>query len=125
VESEGGATEPLIEEAWVREASGERAIRLRNLNTIMRRGVTVIEARLIEREDARWSIWIRVSDRPGEHRVNLGKSDDPKLFSDVALAIATVREDFGYRGPIVLSTERWLGAGTWPTPTPFTETTKT
>ena len=34
------------------------------------------------------------------------KSDEPRVYRDVARAIAMCRDDFGYFGPITLSTDR-------------------
>lgn len=53
-----------------------------------------------------WTMWVRLINRPGEYRLNLFKSDQPKTYRDVDLAIATVRDDFGYYGSITLATEQ-------------------
>ena len=94
------------DEAWIRGANDEQAIRIRSLTMILERGAVLTDVRLIENQDAIWSIWFRLSDRPGEFRLNLAKSDDPKTYKDLALAVAAIREDFGFRGTITLSTER-------------------
>ena len=44
--------------------------------------------------------------RSGEYRLNIYKSADPKIYRDVGLAIAACRDDFGYFGPITLSTDK-------------------
>lgn len=95
-----------IDEAWIQSSTPDRAIRVRSLSQILDRGTKLTEARLLEGEDGLWSMFVRLSDRPGEFRLNLYKSADPKTYKDVALAIATLREDFGYFGPITLSTDK-------------------
>ena len=95
-----------IDEAWIQSSSPDQAIRVRSLSQILDRGTKLTEARLLEGEDGLWSMFVRLSDRAGEFRLNLYKSADPKTYKDVALAVATLREDFGYFGPIILSTER-------------------
>ncbi|MDZ4374942.1 MAG: hypothetical protein U1C74_26480 [Phenylobacterium sp.] len=97
------------EEAWIRTSNSDESIRIRSLTMILQRGAALTEARLIELEDQTWTIWFRLSDRPGEFRLNLAKFDQPKTYKDVALAIATIRDDFGYLGTIFLSTERRPG----------------
>ena len=84
----------------------DAAIRVRNLNLYLRRGGSLKEVRLIEAEDGGWTMWVRLASRPGEYRLNIYKSDAPKVYRDVSLAIACCREDFGYFGPITLSTDK-------------------
>ena len=43
---------------------------------------------------------------PGEYRLNLFKSDQSKTYRVVDLAIAMVRNDFGYYGSITLAPEQ-------------------
>ena len=99
------------QEVWIRLGNGELAVRLRNLQDILRRGAVVTDARLIEDADENWTIWLRLSDRPGEFRLNQVRVDEPKTYRDVALAINAIRQDFGYLGPLTLSTERRFPAG--------------
>jgi hypothetical protein len=94
------------DEAWIRTSNSDQAIRIRSLTMMMERGVALTEARLIEHEDENWTIWFRLSDRPGEYRLNMAKFDQPKTYRDVALAIAAIRKDFRFLGTIFLSTER-------------------
>jgi hypothetical protein len=93
------------DEAWIQSSVPDQAIRVRNLGPLLARGVTFAEARLLEGEDGLWSIFVRLSDRPGEFRLNQYKSATPKTYKDVGFAIVTLREDFGYYGPITLSTD--------------------
>ena len=93
------------DEAWVRRADGEQAMRLRALNGFLARGGAITEARLIEGADGIWTIRVRLSGEKGEYLVNKFDSDLPRTYKDVALAIRTVRQDMGYRGAIVLSTD--------------------
>lgn len=99
----GGDTE---QEAWIRLGNGELAVRLRNLQDILKRGAVVTDARLVEDADENWTIWVRLSDRQGEFRVNQVRVDQPKTYRDVALAVDTIWNDFGYMGTITLSSER-------------------
>ena len=69
-------------------------------------GGALKDVRLVEGEDERWTMWVRLINRPGEYRLNLFKSDQPKTYRDVDLAIATIRDDFGYYGSITLATEQ-------------------
>ena len=94
------------DEAWIRTSNNDESTRIRSLTQILQRGAALTEARLIELEEETWTIWFRLSDRPGEFRLNLAKFDQPKTYKDVALAIAAIRQDFGYLGTIFLSTER-------------------
>ena len=84
----------------------DAAIRVRNLNLYLRRGGSLKEVRLIEADDGGWTMWVRLASRPGEFRLNIYKSDAPKVYRDVSLAIACCRGEFGYFGPIILSTDR-------------------
>lgn len=94
------------EEAWVRSADGEHAVRLRALNAFIERGGSVTEARLIEDQAGIWTIRLRLSGRPGEYIVNRFDSDAPRAYKDVALAIASIYKDLRYTGAIILSSER-------------------
>ena len=94
------------DEAWVRTADGEHSVRLRSLTQFIKKGGALTEVRLVEGEDGLYTIWFRLSDRPGEFRLNQYDFDQPKTYKDVALAIATIRDDFGFYGAIALSTER-------------------
>jgi hypothetical protein len=73
------------EEAWVIGANPELAIRARNVSMYLERGGSLKEVRLTESEHGDWSVW---------------------LYRDVSLAVAACRDDFGYFGPIILSTDR-------------------
>ena len=64
------------------------------------------DARLVEGVDDRWTIWVRLADRPGEHRVNVYRSDEPKTYKDVGLAVDTIRREFGWGGAITLVTDK-------------------
>jgi len=94
------------DEAWIMGSHADAAIRVRNLNLYLRRGGSLKEVRLIEADDGGWTMWVRLASRPGEFRLNIYKSDAPKVYRDVSLAIACCREDFGYFGPITLSTDK-------------------
>ncbi len=94
------------DEAWIRTANSDQAIRVRSLSMMLDKGTTLTDARLVEQEDGLWVIYFRLSDRPGEYRLNMAKFDQPKTYKDVALAIASIREDFHYVGPITCVTDR-------------------
>lgn len=94
------------EEAWVIGANPELAIRARNVSMYLERGGSLKEVRLTESEHGDWSVWLRLAGRAGEYRLAKFKSDAPKLYRDVSLAVAACRDDFGYFGPIILSTDR-------------------
>jgi hypothetical protein len=94
------------DEAWIMGSHRDAAIRVRNLSNYLQRGGSVKDARLIEGEDGGWTVWVRLASRAGEFRLNIYKSDAPKVYRDVGLAIATCRDDFGYFGPITLSTDK-------------------
>jgi len=98
--------EDVADEAWLRLADGERSVRLRSLSQYLKRGEAVTEVRLIEGADGLYTIWVRLSERPGEFRVNQYDVDEPKTYKDLNLAIAAIREDFAYLGTIALSTDR-------------------
>jgi hypothetical protein len=100
------------EEAWIVGSNPEHAIRIRSLSVYLSNGGALKDVRLVEGEDDRWTLWVRLANRPGEYRLNLFKSDQPKTYRDVDLAIATVRDDFGYYGSITLATEKGPAAGT-------------
>lgn len=97
------------EEAWVIGSNPELAIRARNVNWFLERGGAIKEVRLTESDDGEWSVWLRLAGRAGEHRLSLFKSDEPRLYRDVARAIAMCRDDWGYFGPIILSTDKQPG----------------
>ena len=94
------------DEAWIRAAGGEMAIRVRSLTSYLEKGGQVLAVRLIEDTEGLWSLWLRLADRPGELRLNMFHSDAPRTYKDVALAIASLRDDFRYYGEITLATER-------------------
>ena len=94
------------EEAWIVGSNPEQAIRIRSLSVYLSNGGALTDVRLVEGEDERWTMFVRLINRPGEYRLNLFKSDQPKTYRDVDLAIATVRDDFGYYGSITLATEQ-------------------
>ena len=94
------------DEAWIRTANSDQAIRVRSLTMMLDKGATLIDARLLEQEDGLWVIFFRLSDRTGEYRLNMAKFDQPKTYKDVALAIASIREDLRYVGPITCVTDR-------------------
>lgn len=100
------ATRSASDEAWVVSANPELRIRLRSLTAYLQRGGVLRDARLVEAEDGGWTVWVRLADRPGECRINHFKSDQPKVYRNVALAVALCREDLGYFGPITLVTDR-------------------
>jgi hypothetical protein len=99
-------TEDRDDEAWTRGPEGETSIRIRTLSKHLAKGAAILDARLEESVDGIWSIWVRLADRPGELRVNHFHSDAPKTYADVNLAIATLRNDFGYFGALTLTTDR-------------------
>ncbi len=99
------------EEAWVRLADGEHAVRLRALNAYLDKGGAVLEARLIEDARGLWTIRLRLADRRGEYVVNRFDSDNPRSYKDVGLAIASIYKDLRYRGMIAVSSERDYAAG--------------
>ena len=94
------------EEAWVIATNPDFPIRARNVNWFLERGGSIKEVRLTESETGEWSVWLRLAGRTGEHRLAMFKSDEPRVYRDVARAIAMCRDDFGYFGPITLSTDR-------------------
>ena len=99
------------EEAWIVGSNPEQAIRIRSLSVYLSNGGALKDVRLVEGENERWTMWVRLANRPGEFRLNLFKSDQPKTYRDVDLAIATVRDDFGYYGSITLATEKGPATG--------------
>jgi hypothetical protein len=98
------------EEAWIRGGNDEQSIRVRNLRALQARGVAVTEARLVEHQNETWGIWMRLSDRGGEFRLNHAKFDEAKTYKDVALAINAIRQEFAYFGTIAISTDRTPGS---------------
>ena len=94
------------DDAWIRLPGGEMSIRVRSLTNYLNKGGRLVHARLIEDTEGLYSVWMRLADRPGEFRLNQFDYDQPKTYKDVALAIATIRDDFGFYGTIALSTER-------------------
>lgn len=99
-------TDARSEEAWVVATNPDFPIRARNVNWFLERGGSIKEVRLTESEAGEWSVWLRLAGRSGEHRLAMFKSDEPRVYRDVARAIAMCRDDFGYFGPITLSTDR-------------------
>lgn len=93
------------DEAWVVAGNPEHAIRVRSLTAYLQNGGTLKDVRLVQGVDRRWTIYVRMTGRPGEHRVNMFKSDQPKTYRDVDLALGCVQDDFGYFGPVTLVTE--------------------
>ena len=91
-------------------ADGEWGLRSGLLLKILARGGAVSEARLIEDEDGCWTIRLRLIGEKREYLVNKHESDVPKLYKDVGLAIDNIRQDLGYRGAIMLSTDMALRA---------------
>jgi hypothetical protein len=99
-------TDARSEEAWVVATNPDFPIRARNVNWFLERGGSIKEVRLTESESGEWSVWLRLVGRSGEHRLAMFKSDEPRTYRDVGRAIAMCRDDFGYFGPITLSTDR-------------------
>ena len=93
------------DDAWIVAASSELAIRARALGAFLARGGSITGIRLLEGRDGAWTMRIRLSDRPGEFRVNQFKSDEPRSYRDVALAVGCCRSEFKYGGPITLLTD--------------------
>ena len=60
----------------------------------------------IEDAEGTYSVFIRLADRPGEFCVNQFQYDKPKTYRDLNLAIATLRNEFGYYGTIGVQTDR-------------------
>lgn len=96
---------------WIAAHNPEHAIRVRSLTAYLQNGGGLKDVRLVQGEDRRWTIFVRLSSRAGEHRVNMFKSDKPKTYRDVDLALACVRDDFGYYGPVTLITELTADTG--------------
>ena len=94
------------EEMWVSGVNSDQQIRLRNLMEMRKRGVTVIAAQLIEQNDETWSVWLRLSERPGEFRLNLSRVDEPRRYRDVQNAFDALRNDLDYWGPVICLSER-------------------
>ena len=94
------------QEAWIRLGGGELAVRVRRLQDILKRGAVVTDTRLVEDANENWTIWLRLSDRQGEYRVNQVRVDQPKTYRDVGWAVDAFWNDFGYMGTISLSSER-------------------
>ncbi|MBV9511523.1 MAG: hypothetical protein JO303_14720 [Caulobacteraceae bacterium] len=103
------ATDDGADDAWIRLPGGEMSIRVRSLTHYLNKGGRLVHARLIEDTDGVYSVWMRLADRPGEFRLNQFHADAPKTFKDVALAIAALRNDFGYFGEIAVATDRRPG----------------
>jgi len=99
------------EDAWVQSSTGDAAIRIRNLSVYLRNGGALKEVRLLEGEDRRYTMWVRLANRSGEFRVNLFRSDQPKTYKDLDLAMATIRDDFGFFGAVAVATDRPVVAG--------------
>ena len=105
------------DEAWIVAANSELKIRVRSLTLYLKRGGALNDMRLVEGADGTWTMWIRLKNRSGEFRVNQFKSDQPRTYKNVALAVACCREDFGYTGPITLVTDRLPGGPNGPAAT--------
>ena len=75
------------EEAWVIATTPAVPIRARNVNWFLERGGSIKEVRLTESETGEWSVWLRLAGRSGEHRLAMFKSDEPRVYRDVARAI--------------------------------------
>ena len=108
-ESHGDPDDSPHGEAWIVASNSEFKIRVRNLTLFLQRGGTLRDIRLIEGEDARWTMWVRLDGRAGEFRVNQFKSDQPRTYRDVKLAVICCRTEFGYYGPITLVTDKLPG----------------
>ena len=98
----GAAETDRADEAWIAAGNPEHAIRVRSLTAYLQNGGALKDVRLVQGEDRLWTIYVRLVGRPGEHRVNMFKSDQAKTYRDVDLAVAFVQDDFGYFGPITL-----------------------
>ncbi|HQR91426.1 MAG TPA: hypothetical protein PLH31_19565, partial [Caulobacter sp.] len=59
------------EEAWIVGSNPEQAIRMRSLSVYLSNGGALKDVRLVEGEDERWTMWVRLINRPGEYRLNL------------------------------------------------------
>ena len=94
----------------MQSSTGDAAIRIRNLSVYLRNGGALKEVRLLEGEDRRYTMWVRLANRGGEFRVNLFRSDQPKTYKDLDLAMATIRDDFGdeTRAAEYDREQRWL-----------------
>ncbi len=91
---------------WVTGSNPDQQIRIRHLTDLRKRGVTVIGAQLVEQTDETWLLWLRLSDRQGEFRLNLAKVDEPRRYRDVQSAFDALRNEMDYWGPITCATER-------------------
>lgn len=106
VDDVGLQPEPT-EELWVQSSTDpDKQIRIRSLSVYLAQGGRITDARLVEGEDDRWTIFLRMAGRRGEYRLNVYRSDQPKTYRDVRLAIETIRAEFGWTGSIMLSTEK-------------------
>ena len=97
------------DDAWIRLPGGETTIRVRSLTNYLKKGGQLVHARLVEDAEGLYSVWMRLADRPGEFRLNQFHADAPKTFKDVGLAIASLRNEFGYYGEIAVATDRRRG----------------
>ena len=100
------ADDQTTDEAWIRAAGGETAIRVRSLTRYLEKGGQVLSVRLTEDLEGLYSIWVRLADRPGEFRLNQFHADVPKTFKDVGAAIDSIRDDLSYFGDIAVATDR-------------------
>ncbi len=100
------AVDDWSDETWIRAPGGETSIRLRSLSHYLDKGGSIVDARLVEDPDGAYAMWVRLGDRPGEFRVNQFQNDRAKTYRDLNLAVATVRNEFGYYGNISLMTDR-------------------
>lgn len=94
------------DETWIRAPGGETSIRLRSLSHYLDKGGSIVDARLVEDDEGTYSVWVRLGDRPGEFRVNQFQNDRAKTYRDLNLAVATLRNEFGYAGAIAVQTDR-------------------
>jgi hypothetical protein len=72
----------------------------------LQRGGSLKEVWLTKSEHGACSVCLRLAGRTGQYRLTKFKSEAPKLYRDVSQAVAACRDDFGYFGPIILSTDR-------------------
>jgi hypothetical protein len=110
--TKGEAKTAAPDEAWLRIADGEYAVRARVLFGYLAKGASITEARVIETAEGVWTIRVRVTGLKGEYVINKYDSDTPRSYKDVALAIHAIYSDMAYRGAIILSSERDYAAPT-------------
>ncbi len=81
-------------------------MRVRSVTRYLQKSGRLIHARLVEDVDGIYSLGLRLGDRPGEFRLNHFHADAPKTFKDVALAVASLRSDFGCYTEMAMTTGR-------------------